>query len=747
MSGPEIAAPREGESGEYPRPFGNYLLLTSLARGGMGEVFLAKSGGIAGIEKHCVVKTLRGNYTLDREYVTRFIDEARVVVQLHHRNICQIYDVGRVGKQYYLAMEYIIGRDLRTIQQRARDSGRPVGKPLVLHVLSEMLEALDYAHRIVDPISGEALRVVHRDVSPQNVMLNFEGEVKLIDFGLAQSAKKVEKTQPHVVMGKMAYMSPEQARGDPVDGRADMFAAAVLAYELMVGERYYEGLSFDQIWSMAGRGGHAPRLWSSLDDGLQAILGRALAPNADDRYPTCADFKEDLVAFQVKTGQLAMSRDTRTFLADLFGDASQSHRELLSKFQNVRMLSREAEPKSGDDSQSFSSSSDHESIVSGAAIADDDTRRSAEAKARASSAPVRPLRPDEKTVSTVLISRPSTSGEKVPSNERTLLESAPVPELTVVGSGRQKSEDRTVIEARGDSEPTAPPTPVVETKPTAERAAKPSSTEHTEAVRPATRAAPLAPTVIVRVPLSDVEEPPKAKRSALPFVAGVAVALVVGTVVGVVAFSGQGPKDVAATRSTTEVSPEPRAERPSSKNDEPKPVPIEEPPQATAEPVVAVDEPVEKPLAAEAPAAEPAKAQAPPPASTKNDEVAARAERRRQDEEDRRRNKPSPRRESEERTRETKRDAVVKAAADDVAPTQPRIVLQTPPPAKGKEPFIVYGWLMQNCRKLEHSCVKDIDRRAKKIQAESGNADVKEAFKKLEPEINACVKRCIDASK
>src|SRR5688572_4755788 len=155
----------------FPRRFGNYTLVAPLARGGMGEVFLAKTGGVAGLEKRCVVKTLRPHLTDDREYVARFVDEARIVVQLGHRNICQVFDVGLVGERYYLAMEYIAGRDLKTLQARC-DQGL-IEPGLALHVVNEVLEALDYAHRHVDAATGRPLLLVHRDISPQNVMISF----------------------------------------------------------------------------------------------------------------------------------------------------------------------------------------------------------------------------------------------------------------------------------------------------------------------------------------------------------------------------------------------------------------------------------------------------------------------------------------------------------------------------------------------------------------------------------------------
>jgi eukaryotic-like serine/threonine-protein kinase len=154
---------------ELPRQFGEYTLLALLGRGGMGDVYLATKSGIQGIARRCVVKTLRAGFGQDQEYVRRFLDEARVVVQLHHKNICPVFDVGQVGGQHFLAMEYLAGRDLRSVQKRATEEGTALGTGLSLFIMSEVLEALDYAHRSTDPQTGRPLQLVHRDVSPQNI--------------------------------------------------------------------------------------------------------------------------------------------------------------------------------------------------------------------------------------------------------------------------------------------------------------------------------------------------------------------------------------------------------------------------------------------------------------------------------------------------------------------------------------------------------------------------------------------------
>lgn len=335
-TGGRVAVSPDGTFPEdvFPRPFGSYLLLKVFARGGMGEVYLARQISSGGLDRYCVVKKLRKELTRDREYVTRFIDEARVVVHLDHPNICRTFDVGRVGEEYYLAMEYVSGCDVRMVQDKARDDGVPMNADAVLPLMSELLEALDHAHHRRDQ-KGELLRLVHRDISPQNVMISYDGEVKLIDFGLASSKLKIEKTQPNVVMGKMAYMSPEQARGDAIDHRADLFAVGVMTYELLANERFYEGMGTHEIWQVVGRGGFAPKRWRELDPALQSMIGRALHPDHNQRFATCGAFRDALNAYLAEHYPQAGRGTVRAVVEDMFEAEIAAERQVLAGFANT----------------------------------------------------------------------------------------------------------------------------------------------------------------------------------------------------------------------------------------------------------------------------------------------------------------------------------------------------------------------------------------------------------------------------
>ncbi len=288
-----------------------------LGRGGMGEVFLAtlKGRGLSGVDKICVIKTLRPSN--DPEYERRFIDEARLIVLLGHKNIAAVFDAGCFEGEYYLAMEHVAGRELRSLQRASEARGQPMPAAVVIHIIKEILEALDAAHRMTHPLTREALRVVHRDVSPQNVMVSSEGEVKLIDFGLAVSTQKVERTAPQIVMGKMAYMAPEQARGDGVDGRVDQFACGIMLYELLANQRYYGDLPFDVMWRASGSGGHAPTLLHTLPNDVRAIIVKATAAAREDRYASCGDMRDALTAVELRRGMLAGSRDVRAAQTEL----------------------------------------------------------------------------------------------------------------------------------------------------------------------------------------------------------------------------------------------------------------------------------------------------------------------------------------------------------------------------------------------------------------------------------------------
>ncbi|MBI1948886.1 MAG: protein kinase [Deltaproteobacteria bacterium] len=570
---PSVENFNDDDPDAFPRPFGSYLLLQRFARGGMGEVYLGKFGAIAGLERYCVLKKLRAELTRDREYVTRFIDEARVVVTLNHANICHVFDVGRVGDEYYLAMEYISGRDIRTVQDRCRQRERTIPAATALHLVCEVLEALDYAHRRNHPITGEPLNLVHRDVSPQNVLVSFEGEVKLIDFGLAASKLKVERTQPNVVMGKMAYMAPEQARGDPIDSRADLFACGVLGYELLAGERFYEGMSANDIWQVAGRGSFVPPKWQALDPEVAKILAKALHPDPKKRFATCGDFREALASHLHWRFPGTGVRGVRDVIAELFADEIRKERELMSRFGRVTVASfRTTFENTQSQSVSLARAGDDVST------AHQSTRLMRDEKS--SSAPGGPMPPPG-----------SRDLHQDPTRLTTDPQKLLAPEDTASHTREQGSTDEQSTQARASAPgPTAPSVaePPASTRPQAEatqRVSRPQGTAKTRS-RPVVKSFDLEAVTSSTVPKS---------RAPTLIAAGLG-ALVVAGVIALVAVDWGGEAEAAeappsaapsAPAAAATVSPvaEPPPAAPPMASPEPPPTPPAPPP--APEPVVA----------------------------------------------------------------------------------------------------------------------------------------------------------------
>ena len=284
---------------ELPKVFGRYLLLKRLSRGGMGEIFLAKLGEIQGFEKLVIIKKILPNLVADQEFIKRFIDEAQVAIKLQHANVAPVFEVGKVDGEYFLAIEYIEGRDLRRMITRQREERTRLPSDLAMFVVREMANGLAYAHRRTDE-SGRSLALVHCDVSPPNVMVSFEGEVKIIDFGIAKSAIRIAETNPNMGFGKFGYMAPEQlVRGGVVDKRTDVYAAGVVLYELLTGERLFtfpEGADYRQIARMVTQGKFKPPSQRDprLDPGLDPIVMKALASNKDERYQTAEEFRDGI---------------------------------------------------------------------------------------------------------------------------------------------------------------------------------------------------------------------------------------------------------------------------------------------------------------------------------------------------------------------------------------------------------------------------------------------------------------------
>jgi len=273
------------------RQFGKYHLVQRIARGGMAEIFLAAQPGPAGFERFLVIKRILPAFTENEEFVRMFLDEMRLAARLSHPNVGHIYDFGVIDDLYFIAMELIDGVNLRQLILR----GHPLPLEHVVRIIAYVCEALHYAHTLNDR-SGSALEIVHRDVTPQNVMVAFEGGVKLVDFGIAKASIQAEQTQAGVLKGKFSYMSPEQIRGKPLDARSDVFSVGVLLYELVTGARLFTGETATDTMDAVTRC-QVPRMdaiRANLPPGLEAVVDRAVVADPAARYQNARELQLDL---------------------------------------------------------------------------------------------------------------------------------------------------------------------------------------------------------------------------------------------------------------------------------------------------------------------------------------------------------------------------------------------------------------------------------------------------------------------
>ena len=298
-----------------PIPFGKYFLLERVNVGGMAEVFKAKTYGVEGFERLLAVKRILPNIAEDEEFITMFIDEAKIAVQLNHANIAQIFDLGKVEESYFIALEYIHGKDLRAIFDRCRAAGDAMPISQAAFIIMKVCEGLDYAHNKRDS-SGREMHLVHRDVSPQNVLISYEGEVKLVDFGIAKAAGKASKTEAGILKGKFGYMSPEQVRGLPLDRRSDIFSVGIVLYEMLTGERLFLGESdFSTLEKVRNVEILPPSTYNrKIAEELEQIVLKALAKDVEDRYQNAIDLHDDLQAYMYTSGEFYSRKDLASWM-------------------------------------------------------------------------------------------------------------------------------------------------------------------------------------------------------------------------------------------------------------------------------------------------------------------------------------------------------------------------------------------------------------------------------------------------
>jgi serine/threonine protein kinase len=329
--------------------FGKYILLDRINVGGMAEVFRGKQTGVEGFQKLVALKRILPNVAEDEDFIEMFVDEAKLAVQLQHANIVQIYDLGQAEGRYYIAMEYISGCDLRSVWDRARKRNRLLPIAMSCYLMQRICEGLDYAHRKKDQ-TGQDIGLVHRDVSPQNVLLSYEGEVKVVDFGIALARHKVGKTQAGVLKGKFGYMSPEQVRGLELDHRSDVFACGILLWELLVGDRLFLGESdFSTLEKVRNVELVPPTHFNkSLSAQVERIVMKALAKNRDDRYKHASEMAEDLQRYLFSSNQPFARTDLQKYMHQHFAEEIKVEQERLERYQEISLAEvvEEEAPKS-----------------------------------------------------------------------------------------------------------------------------------------------------------------------------------------------------------------------------------------------------------------------------------------------------------------------------------------------------------------------------------------------------------------
>lgn len=296
-----------------PQEFGDYHLLEKIATGGMAEVWRARAYGMAGFEKILVIKKVLPSLAQDQEFVRLFIDEARISVQLLHVNIVQVFDLGEVDGTYYMAMEYVHGLDLSRLIARARSAG-PMPIPLACFIAAEVLKALAFAHERTDD-RGNPLRIVHCDISPQNVLISFAGEVKITDFGISRAAFQAASLH-ETIRGKYAYMSPEQVGGKPLDGRSDLFSLGIVLFELITNRRLFKARTREETLARVKRAEvpSASSFRPDVSEDLESLLNRALSQRIGDRYADAATMLDELGAIMVREGYRATNHDLASYM-------------------------------------------------------------------------------------------------------------------------------------------------------------------------------------------------------------------------------------------------------------------------------------------------------------------------------------------------------------------------------------------------------------------------------------------------
>jgi serine/threonine protein kinase len=310
-----------------PVRFGKYLILEMIADGGVSQLFLGKITGVEGFEKLVAIKMILPHLSGKKELVTAFIDEAKLAALLRHQNIVQIYDFGLMENSYFIAMEYLFGKDLRHILQKAKENGMPLSLEQALYITSRICSGLDYAHKMTG-LKGKPLAIIHRDISPQNILITYQGEVKIVDFGIAKAASQGTVTSNGAIKGKVAYMSPEQASGEKIDHRSDIFSTGILLYEMLTQKRMFTGENLEILDEVRnGAFEQAETAVKDLPPKLYTILNKALAKDREKRYQSCGEMQTEIEECMFELSMRPSARSLGDYMKNLFGKEMEAESE------------------------------------------------------------------------------------------------------------------------------------------------------------------------------------------------------------------------------------------------------------------------------------------------------------------------------------------------------------------------------------------------------------------------------------
>lgn len=320
--------------------FGKYILLEKVAAGGMAEVYLAKSAGASGVNKFVAIKRILPQFSSNQEFIDMFQEEAKVSVNLNHSNVVSIYDFGIEKGQFFIVMEFVEGRNLRQIINELKKFNRSIKIEEAVYLIKEAAAGLDHAHRCVDQHTGRPLNITHRDMSPQNIMISFEGEAKVIDFGIAKKSEEgVEGTKAGTLKGKFAYMSPEQAEAEEVDPRTDVFALGIILWELLANDRLFTGSNENAILRKVRECQTPPirKINPLVPAELERIVTKALAKDRNVRYQTAANLQKDLNRFLNTQYPDFSPHDFSKTIIDCFKTAFQEGREKIIAYSKIEI--------------------------------------------------------------------------------------------------------------------------------------------------------------------------------------------------------------------------------------------------------------------------------------------------------------------------------------------------------------------------------------------------------------------------